>query len=278
MKIWAHTLVKNEERWIWYSIMSVIDYVDKLLVWDTGSTDKTVEIVKAIQKKYPKRIDLRQVGDITPDEFPLIRQKMLDETKADWFLVLDGDEIWWEESIRKAVDVIEKRGNLLESLIVPNYMLVGDMYHYQEERAGQYRFGDKKGHFNLRFVNRNIPGLKSSGRHGMWGWVDGKGRMIQKRSAKMEFVNTPYFHASFLPRAGDLDKDKRVPKRERKLKHELGISFPSDFFYPESFFKKTFLPVPSPWKRMESKFLVKALWQTPLRKIKRRVLPSKVGY
>ena len=50
MKVWAHTLVKNEERYIWYAVMSVIDWVDKILIWDTGSTDKTVEIIKEIEK------------------------------------------------------------------------------------------------------------------------------------------------------------------------------------------------------------------------------------
>ena len=48
MSVWVHTLVKNEERYIWYSVMSVIDYIDKILIWDTGSTDKTVDIIKEI--------------------------------------------------------------------------------------------------------------------------------------------------------------------------------------------------------------------------------------
>ena len=48
-KIWAHTLVKNEERFIWFSVMSVIVNVDKVLIWDTGSTDDTVKIIQKIK-------------------------------------------------------------------------------------------------------------------------------------------------------------------------------------------------------------------------------------
>ena len=50
--IWVHTLVKNEEKYLWYAVMSVADFVDKVLLWDTGSSDKTVEIIKQIQNIF----------------------------------------------------------------------------------------------------------------------------------------------------------------------------------------------------------------------------------
>ena len=42
----VHCIVKNEERWIWYSLMSVLEHSDKIIVYDTGSSDKTIEIIK----------------------------------------------------------------------------------------------------------------------------------------------------------------------------------------------------------------------------------------
>ena len=56
MTIYAHTLVKNEARWLWFSVTSVINYIDKLLLWDTGSTDGTLEVVEELKKKYPGRM------------------------------------------------------------------------------------------------------------------------------------------------------------------------------------------------------------------------------
>ena len=41
----AHMVVMNEEKWIWFAIKSVVDYMDRLIIYDTGSTDKTVEII-----------------------------------------------------------------------------------------------------------------------------------------------------------------------------------------------------------------------------------------
>ena len=281
MKIVAHTLVKNEARFVWFAVMSVINYVDEILLWDTGSTDGTVEILKKIKRKYPKKVKLKLLGSITSEEFPKVRQKMLDQTKADWFIVVDGDEVWWDESIKKVADFIrndsERRRS--ESIVVPTINLVGDIYHYQEKEAGQYQFGKRRGHFGLRAVNKNVPGLASNNPHGTWGWVDGKGKMIQNRNPrKIIYIDAPYLHVTFLRRAGSIASDKKVPKRAKKLKHEIGISFPKDFFYPEVFFRQKPNIVNSPWKTMGRNFYLRSLIETPFRKFKRRYLPSKIGY
>ena len=48
MKITAHMIVKNEENFVWYAVNSVVNFVDGMMIWDQGSTDRTVEIVKTI--------------------------------------------------------------------------------------------------------------------------------------------------------------------------------------------------------------------------------------
>ena len=279
MKIWAQTLVKNEERWLWYSVSSVIDHVDKILLWDTGSTDGSREIEKELVKKFPGKIELKEREIISGSDFTKVRQEMLDATKSDWFIVLDGDEIWFEDSIRKVVQTMGKDGNDIESVVVPTINLVGDIFHYQEKSAGRYKFGSRVGHYNLRAVKRNIPGLHSQGVHGVWGWADDKNTMIQDRNPeKVKFVDAPYLHTTFLPRGGSKNSDLEVIKRSKKLKYELGEKFPSDFYYPEVFFKDKPKIVPSPWNVMSSPFKFRAFFETPLRKIKRRVWYGKVGY
>lgn len=47
----AHMIVKNEDQFIWYAISSVLPYVDKFIIFDTGSTDKTVEIIRLFKDK-----------------------------------------------------------------------------------------------------------------------------------------------------------------------------------------------------------------------------------
>jgi glycosyltransferase involved in cell wall biosynthesis len=278
MQIWAHTLVQNEGRWLWFSVTSVIDHIDRMLLWDYGSSDNTREIIKALKAKYGDKIISSREPGLTAEEFPLARQKMLDATKADWVLMLDGDEMWWKDSIIKVVSEIRQNPNL-ESIVVPTYNLVGDIFHYQEEEAGRYHFLEKTGHFNLRAINTKIPGLRSEGIHGLWGWVDNEGKMIQDRSVdKLRFVDAPYLHASFLKRSSSNSGDYQVAKRAKKLKYEFGLEFPPDFYYPESLFSERPAYIESPWSKMNFNYRVRAIVETPLRKLNRKFLKNKVGY
>lgn len=299
MKITAHTLVKNEARFIWYSVMSVLPYVDRLRIWDTGSTDGTLEIIDEIKKQpqakgkiyykyrpmklFDEQIIRQEMLDTVEedslDEFGKIRQEMLDETTADWFIMLDADEIWWESSIKRVIRFIHQNGHKYESLIVPTINLVGDLYHYQERNAGKYKFGKYIGHYNLRGINRGIPGLKSFGPHGTWGWADSENKMIQDRDPKkIKFLNAPYLHATFLQRAGTRSADAQVLKRAMKLKYEIGNEFPLDYYYPEVFFRPRPKIVEDIWQPMNMDYRYRAFIETPLRKFKRRYLPDKVGY
>lgn len=278
MKIFAHTLFKNSEKWLWYSVTSVIDHVDKLLLWDTGSTDNSWEIAKLLKAKYKDKIDLKQYGEVTTETFPIARQAMLDATDADWFILVDDDEIWWKESIQKVVALLRKDfAGSSEAIVVPTINLVGDIYHKLPEGAGRYKFGNKVGHYNLRAVRINIEGLHSAGLHGVWGWADKSGKQIQERNT-FEIIDASYLHTTFLPRSNDVKDINNVPKRFKKIKYEIGEEFPKDFYYPEVFFCDKPDLVPSPWQRMDFSFWLKSLVLTPLRKLKRKFVMGKVGY
>lgn len=280
--IWAHCLVRNEERWVWYAINSAIDFLDKILVWDTGSTDKTVQIIKLINKvccsamESPK-ISFRQYGPVTPETFVKARQEMLEKTKADWLFLLDGDEIWTKEGIGTVVKAIQEKGDKIESIVVKTINFVGDVYHYQEEEAGKYEITGKRGHYNLRAINLKIPGLHADLPHGRQGYFDGEGRPIQERDPqKILFLPVSYFHTTYLPRSS---KDSEVPLRAKKRKYEIGLQLPKNIKYPEVFYceatSSAYLKrpkiVPDPWIRMSKIELARAAIQTPFKKLKRRI-------
>ena len=250
MKISAQVLVKNEERFVWFAIMSVIDYVDEILVWDNGSEDATREIVRLI--KNPK-VRFRSVPDMPLQK---AREEMIRETNADWIFVLDGDEIWYDGAVLKVRNELEKFRDKKDFIIVPNYMLVGDMYHFQEKEAGRYDVGGRIGHYNIRVI-RNTDGLHIEGVYGNEAFVTKEGIKIQNlpesRSLLLDF---PYLHASFL----------------KRKKFEIGEEFPLDFYYPEVFFRPKPEAVPSIWEPMAGSFRFVSFIETPFRKIYRRTL------
>lgn len=246
MKIVAHCLVKNEEKFIWYAIASVIDYVDEILVWDNGSTDRTKSIIQLINS--PKIKFAEMSGQVAR-----VRQKMLEQTQADWTFILDGDEIWSETAIENCkLKILNSRCDVV---VAPNYMLIGDVFHYQEEKAGRYHLVGRLGHFNVRAI-RLTPGLKVKGIFPNEAYITSRGIKVQNLpSEKILFLETPYLHASFL----------------KKKKYELGIPFARDFYYPEVFFQERPALVPSPWQPAGSFYRFRAGIETPLKKIKRRL-------
>lgn len=279
--ITAHCLVKNEARFVWFSVMSVINHVDKVLLWDTGSTDGTVEIIEEILRSSQAKgkVDFLEVGNVNPQEFTTIRQKMLEKTKTDWFLILDGDEIWWEESIKKIKDLIQEAGDSLESIVLPFFDVVGDIYHYQDSSEGMYEIDNHKGHISIRAIKRRIPGLHFAKPHGQQGVFDRNEILIQNRDKKFrKFVDAPYMHFTHVMRSSFRDKDKEVPKRSQKLKYDLGIPFPPDFYYPEVFFTARPEIVLSPWTNRSLDFIIKSAFLFPLRRGKRYLLLKQVGY
>ncbi|OGM31297.1 hypothetical protein A2803_03840 [Candidatus Woesebacteria bacterium RIFCSPHIGHO2_01_FULL_44_21] len=277
MKIWAHTIVKNEERYVWFSIMSVIDNVDKVLVYDTGSRDNTVAIVKEIKKIYPEKIVLKLVGDVNIIEFTQVRQAMLAETKADWFVILDGDEVWWKESIKNLVNLINKTPKL-ESVVSKYYALAGDIFHFQDEKYGRYQIDDRTGHINIRAMKVSIPGIHFEKPHGQLGVYDEKGVLVQNQDKKFRrhTDGVSYLHFTNLKRSA---VDSLVPKRSFKFKYILGAPFPDDFYYPEVFFVGRPSSVMSPWEKRKASYELRARAEYPLRELKSKLpIFNKTGY
>lgn len=263
MTIWANTIVNNEENFLWFSVMSVVDFVDKILIWDTGSTDKTLKVIKELKKIKGDKIEFKEVGKVDPLEFTKKRQEMLEQSKADWILILDGDETWWKDSIKKLISEINKDQGI-EGIVVPMFVPVGDIYHMQDESAGRYKILGRTGHLSLKAFSRKIPGLHADWPYGKEGFFDDKKKLIQERE-KIIFIDAPFLHTTHL---------KRSSKKRAygKFKYELGDKVKDGFKFPEVFYQKHPEFVSSPWVKISGTEYLKAKILTPIRKIKRVIL------
>lgn len=101
MRLSACVITKNEEQNIGRCINSYRDIVEEIIVVDTGSTDKTVEIAEELGAQvYPFQ---------WVDDFSKAKNFALSKAKGDWIIFLDADE-YFVGSIKKLPNIIRKHG------------------------------------------------------------------------------------------------------------------------------------------------------------------------
>ena len=92
-KITACVIVKNEEKNIITWLQSMKKIADEMIVVDTGSTDRTVEIAQT----YGAKIFYYQ----WQDDFAAAKNFAIDQAQGDWILFLDADEYFSSACIKK---------------------------------------------------------------------------------------------------------------------------------------------------------------------------------
>jgi len=92
-------IVRNEEDNIRYCLDSVKDYVDEIIIVDTGSTDSTVDICK----EYTEQVYFYQWND----DFSEARNESIKYATKDWILILDADEFVKQEEFGKLEELLQ---------------------------------------------------------------------------------------------------------------------------------------------------------------------------
>ncbi len=132
----AMTLVKNEEDWVETSVLSVLDYVDEVLVADNDSIDSTLQILKRLAASYPRKIRLLDLGNL--DFVPAINA-MIGETRYRWLLRWHGDFVARTSGNLSVQKLFEHIGRLSAArhycIALAGVALDGDLEHQFEDRV-----------------------------------------------------------------------------------------------------------------------------------------------
>jgi glycosyltransferase involved in cell wall biosynthesis len=95
-------MVKNEERRLHVSLNSVVGSVDAIIIYDTGSTDKTLDIIKEFSKKHRINLYIKQ-GDFV--DFSTSRNVCLtfaESVNVHYLLLLDcNDELQGGKNLKR---------------------------------------------------------------------------------------------------------------------------------------------------------------------------------
>ncbi|MHA2065511.1 MAG: glycosyltransferase, partial [Candidatus Thorarchaeota archaeon] len=105
--------VKNEEYWIHYVLRGLLKVFDRVVMIDTGSNDRTVEIAKATAEQVGGDLVLT-VDDMGDDNFRIghAPNVLIESIDTEWMLLVDGDEIWGQSQLEALLD-IEPQGGWL---------------------------------------------------------------------------------------------------------------------------------------------------------------------
>jgi tetratricopeptide (TPR) repeat protein len=106
-------IVKNEENNIAKCLMSVRPIADEMIVVDTGSSDRTREIAKALGAQL---YDFPWTGD-----FAAARNFSLSKASGEWVLSLDADEVVSERDHARLKELIRTGRPAAYSIITRNY-------------------------------------------------------------------------------------------------------------------------------------------------------------
>ena len=106
-------ITKNEEKFLEKALNSVKDVVDEIIIVDTGSKDKTVEIAK----KFTDNVFFK----VFDSNFSSLRNYSISKATKDWILILDADEKISRKDLNKIRELIQNNENLGYAFIQRTY-------------------------------------------------------------------------------------------------------------------------------------------------------------
>lgn len=95
-------ICRNEEKTIFRCLHHVADFVDEMVIVDTGSTDRTVERARCFTDQI---LDFPWV-----DDFSAARNFGLSRARGEWILILDADEVIYEAELAALRELVRGGG------------------------------------------------------------------------------------------------------------------------------------------------------------------------
>lgn len=189
-------IVKDEEEMLRKTLPSVSAVADELIIVDTGSTDRTIEVAKSFGAKiyeFPWKND-----------FAAARNRALENVSSDWILFLDADEFVPLESMKKLKAELALSKASAHQLIM--WQAKPDTIEKQTSFYRTRVFRNYKGYYFSRPVNEQLvdvekrlvcgPALKDIEVY-HWGYHLPKDKMEKKQRRNIallaENLKHPYY-------------------------------------------------------------------------------------
>ena len=175
MKLSACVIAKNEEGNIGTWLASMKKLADEMIVVDTGSTDRTVEMAKAA--------GARVFHHAWQNDFAAAKNCALEKAQGDWILFLDADEYFSPQTIQRVRPMLAQ----VEKSKKPIVGVICRLINIDKDQGNRFTGAI----FQLR-IFKNSPDLRYEGKI--------HERIVDKRKAEHEMFATPelvIFHTGY---------------------------------------------------------------------------------
>lgn len=176
----AVILANNEAAHISACIAALRDWVEMVVVWDSGSTDDTITLARAAGAQVVYR---------PFDNFAAQRQAVLDTLNAEWILFVDADERTTPE-LAAEISVRLAEGASAETSAVDGYWLPRRNFIAGHET----RWGGFYPDYQLRLLRRAAAHYAPRAVHEI-ALVEGETRQLQAPLLHYNYRDWAHFHA-----------------------------------------------------------------------------------
>lgn len=140
-------IVKNEEQYLPYCLGCIYQYLDELIILDTGSTDKTLDIAESFCELVPKSAIIKTKW---MHDFSFARNVSQAGASSSHIIWLDGDEMLDDKSVKKIkTELIQD--NAYDFWLMPRVNFWKDLKHMWEYPDSQYKMYRN---INLKWKNK----------------------------------------------------------------------------------------------------------------------------
>jgi len=151
------TIFKNEEKRMGWFLDNILPLVDEVVLVDTGSTDRSVEIIKEKMRHWPGRIKLYDFEWV--DDFSKARNFSMEKATKDWLLIMDVDECipqFTRDILKPCSAYLVETRNYCPTSLFTNWQANKGDYPDQEQGCGWFPStkarilpNDRRIHFDL---------------------------------------------------------------------------------------------------------------------------------
>jgi glycosyltransferase involved in cell wall biosynthesis len=134
-------LVSNDCYWLPYVLWAAKDFFSEFIIYDVGSTDGTLDVIDRFEKIKGGPILIEKMPMVPPKAQLAYRNAPIAELITDYYLILDGDEVWPESSFLKLKE--EMPG------FIASEKLYGVVKRIEVSEDLNSRYSDLRGHHRL---------------------------------------------------------------------------------------------------------------------------------